>query len=456
MNAPMEPIGADERLTAVPSEHAVLGALLLDNDCLERLGDLHAEHFSVGDHRAIYAELLRQIADGKPVDAITVYERLQAKGQSAADLGYIMALAQNAPGSAGAARHAAIIRERAIRRALIALGGEVADDARTSIDDAMTVIDRATSRLETLAQARVRREPEHVSAGLSGYVDLLMQREEGGTRAIPTGFTGVDALLNGGARRGELIVVAARPKMGKTAFALDVARNVARDHQVAVLSMEMPRAQLHDRNIAALGRIPLPHLISPRQMTTEEGNRLTHAIGVYESMGLWIDDQGGLKLLDVRMKAKQVKRKAGLDFLVIDYLQLMEGEGDNRNAQIEGITRGLKSLAKELDITVMLLSQLNRELERRPNKRPQPSDLRDSGAIEQDADVVIFLYRDEVYNQNTDDKGICEVDVALNRQGQSGRVGLAYIGEQTRFETLATSWQPSAPKRHSPPSRGFD
>lgn len=456
MNAPLPNIRAEDRLTAVPSEHAVLGALLIDNECFDRLGDLRAEHFSVGDHRAIYAELERQIAAGKPTDAVTVFERLQAAGLNAADLGYILALAQNAPGAASAARHAAIIRERAIRRSLVSLGDEMAHDAKASAEDAPALIDRATTQLENLAQARVRREPIHVAAGLIEYAKLLGARETEGAKAISTGFRDVDALLSGGFRAGELIVVAARPKMGKTAFALNVACHIARGKQVAVLSMEMPATQLHDRNLATIGRIPLQHLLEPSRMLEDEWARLSTAMQVMEGMGLWLDDEGGLRLLDVRMKAKQVKRKSGLDVLVVDYLQLMEGTGDNRNAQIEGITRGLKALAKELNITIVLLSQLNRELERRPNKRPQPSDLRDSGAIEQDADVVMFLYRDEVYHPDTADKGICEVEVALNRQGQSGRVALTYIGAQTRFETMAKDWHPTPPKRQAQPSRGFD
>ena len=179
-------------------------------------------------------------------------------------------------------------------------------------------------------------------------------------------------------------------------------------------------------------------------MTSEDWNSLTAAIAKIDAMQLYLDDQGGLRLLDVRMKAKTIKRRHGLHVMVVDYLQLMEGEGDNRNAQIEGITRGLKALAKELDIAIILLSQLNRELEKRPNKRPQASDLRDSGAIEQDADAVIFLYRDEVYHPDSMDRGICEVDVALCRQGAPGRAALAYVGAQTRFENLMQGWRPGS------------
>jgi len=280
------------------------------------------------------------------------------------------------------------------------------------------------------------------------HVEEIERRMSGQTRAISTGFPEVDKKLSGGLRAGELIVVAARPKMGKTGFALCVACNVAEEHSVLVLSMEMPKAQLHDRNLANLGRIPLPHLLEPQNMQEQDWTGLTHATLKLANMDLFLDDQGGLRLLDVRMKAKGIKRRHGLDVMVVDYLQLMDGEGDNRNAQIEGITRGLKALAKELGIAIVLLSQLNRKLEERPNKRPMPSDLRDSGAIEQDADAVIFLYRDEVYNPDSPDIGVCEVDVALCRQGAPGRVALGYVGEQTRFENLTHRWQPAkAPER---------
>jgi replicative DNA helicase len=272
----------------------------------------------------------------------------------------------------------------------------------------------------------------------------LERRLVGGTNAIATGYADLDEKLNGGIRPGELIVLAARPKMGKTGLALNIACNASQAHNVLVLSMEMPRAQLHDRNIAALGHISLSHLLKPALMTQADWDALTLAADKIEQLNLYLDDEGGLKLLDVRLKAVGMKRKHGLALLVIDYLQLMESDGDNRNAQIEKITRGLKALAKELQIGILLLSQLNRDLEKRPDRRPQPSDLRDSGAIEQDADAVIFLYRDEVYNEYSSDRGLCEVNVSLCRQGAPGTVALRYVGEQTRFENLSYSWSPSA------------
>jgi replicative DNA helicase len=423
---------------SIEAEQSVIGAILRDNDAFDRLGDLRPEHFYLGDHAAIYSELLKQIVAGKSVDVISLMVALNGKVSDAGP--YLNSITQATPSSANAGRYAAIVRDKALRRALIGLGRDVADSAINSPDDSAALIDRASSRLEQLAVSRVRVEPVRAADEMPAHIALLERRMEGGVSAIPTGFPSLDMKLSGGMRRGELIVLAARPKMGKTALAINIACNAAVDYAVSVLSMEMPRTQLHDRNLAALGRIPLLHLLKPTMMTDQDWNNLTHATMKIGELNLFLDDQGGLRILDVRMKAKGMKRRHGLDLLVIDYLQLMEGDGDNRNTQIEGITRGLKALAKELDMAIILLSQLNRKLEERPNKRPMPSDLRDSGAIEQDADAVIFLYRDEVYNPDTRDIGICEVDVALCRQGAPGRVALGYIGEQTRFESLSHGW----------------
>jgi len=455
MNAPMN--HTESRLIARDAEQFVLGALLIDNDAIDRMGDLRAEHFAIGEHRAIFAEMVGMISRGEPADVLTVSDALKAKGSDAGDLVYLNALHQNTPSAANIGRYSAMVRDKAVKRGLIALGRETVEIVESSALEAAALVDQLSSRLEALAQERIKQEPTKAADDLVAHVELLEQRRAGNgpSKAIPTGFPDLDAKLNGGIRRGEMVVVAARPKMGKTAFALNIACGIARDYGVLVLSMEMPKSQLHDRNLATLGRIPLPHLLQPNAMTDREWAQMTDAMVKLNGMNLWTDDQGGLSLLDVRMKAKQVKRRHGLDVLVIDYLQLMEGEGANRNAEIEGITRGLKALAKELGIGIILLSQLNRELERRPNKRPQPSDLRDSGSIEQDADVVIFLYRDEVYNPDSPDKGICEVNVALNRQGESGRVALAYIGEYTKFESLAHPWSPPPPKAPPSRSRGF-
>lgn len=415
------------------AEQSVLGALLIDNDAYDRMGDLRAEHFFRADHQQVFKLICQGIEAGQPVDVITLSDKLP----ESVPLVYLNDLATNTPSSANIGRYADLVRTAAQRRALAAMASEVSEEAQ-GLSDPAQIIDKAQSKLESIAEQRTKSEPIKAKDDMLRYIVELEKRSEGvGVKAIPTGFADLDEKMMGGIRRGELWIVAARPKMGKSAFAFNIALNAAEEHSVLILSMEMPKDQIHDRNVAVLGKIPLPHVIDPRKLEKQEWASLTAAVGRIEKMNLFMDDQGALRLMDVRMKARQVKRRHGLDLLVIDYLQLMDGEGDSRNAQIESITRGLKALAKEMKIGIVLLSQLNRSLEQRPNKRPMPSDLRDSGAIEQDCDGALFLYRDEVYNEHSKDRGICEVNVGLIRQGEPGTVGLAYIGHQTRFENLA-------------------
>lgn len=419
------------------AEQSVLGGLLIDNDAIDRCGDLRAEHFYRSEHRSIFTEIVRMIEAGKPADALTLADALPDCG-----LAFMNELAMNTPSAANIGRYAEIVRDRAQKRGLLTLSSDMA--AMVMADkapDAAKIIEAAQSKLDKLAESATSTEPVSVADDLGSYVEELERRREGGVRGIPTGFPDLDEMLSGGIRRGEVVLVAARPKVGKTAFALSVARHAAVEHSVLVLEMEMPKMQLHDRNCAALGRINIASLLNPGRMDEDEWGRLTLAIKRASELNLFVDDQAGLRMLDVRNKARMVKRKHGLDLLVIDYLQLMEADGDNRNAQIESITRGMKSLAKELKIGVLMLSQLNREVERRQDKRPLPSDLRDSGSIEQDCDVALFMYRDEVYNPDTMDKGIVEVNVGLNRQGATGTVGLVYIGEQTRYESLERGYE---------------
>ncbi len=438
----------------VSAEQSVLGALMQDNDAIDRIGDLQAAHFYRGDHCLIFNEILKLARSGKPFDIITLWEVLNAqqKAESVGGLPYLNAMVQSTPGSANIAHYAAIVRDKAVKRGMIKLGMQMQEQAKRSPLEAYLLVDDASSKLDGLMQARLTQEAVRASDDLVRHIAVIEGRLDGGVRAIPTGFEELDTRLSGGIRGGDLIVVAARPKMGKTAFALNIALHVAQEHWVQVLSLEMPKSQLQDRHLANLGQIPLGNLLQPQKMTEQNWSGVTVAAMKLDALSLFLDDQGGLRLQDVRLKAKLQKRKHGLDLLIIDYLQLMEADGDNRNAQIESITRGLKALAKELDCGILLLSQLNRELEKRPNKRPQPSDLRDSGAIEQDADAVIFLYRDEVYNPESRDQGICEVEVALCRQGEPGRMYLRYVGEQTRFTAMAQNWTPNAsfsPKKSS-------
>lgn len=437
----------------VEAEQSVLGALLRDNDAIDRIGDLRAEHFFVGDHGTIFEVIVGQLSAGRAVDPISMIALLSGRVQDAR--AYMGQLTQTMPSSANIARHASIVRDHAIKRAMVALGRDLAEASMTLHGEAATIIDETTSKLEHLAESKTKQEPIRASQDMARHIGEIQARLEGGVKAISTGYAALDKRLNGGIRRGELIVLAGRPAMGKTALAMNIATAVARDHSALVLSMEMPLSQLHDRNIASIGHIQLNRLLAPSELDDDDWNRLTHASVRINDLDLYLDDQGALRLLDVRLKAKAVKRKNGLDLLVIDYLQLMDGDGDNRNAQIEQITRGLKALAKELDIGIILLSQLNRTLENRPNKRPHPSDLRDSGAIEQDADAILFVYRDEVYNADSPDKGICEVIFGKVRQGAPGTEALLYIGEQVRFENL-THWTPRAAEERRKVGRRYE
>lgn len=417
---------------AVQAEQAVIGGLLLDNDAIDRVGGLRAEHFFLGEHRTIFAAIVKSIEDGKPVDVLTLGDALPTIGTP-----FLHSLASNTPSSANVGRYAEIVRDRAIRRGLIAHASQIMDAAfEESGKTGRVLVDEAQGALDKLGDSSVKSEPVRVSDDLSAYAAELERRLEGKSSAISTGFPDLDDRLGGGITRGQSVIIAGRPKVGKTALALAIARNAAVDHSVLVLSMEMPRTQLHDRNTSALGRINLDRLLKPSKMTDEDWNRSTVAFGKLQALDLHIDDQAGLRMLDIRAKARMVKRKHGLDLIVIDYLQLGESDGDNRNAQIEALSRGIKTLAKELNVGAIVLSQLSRRCEERADKRPMPSDLRDSGAIEQDCDACILLYRDEVYYPESEDRGIIEANIALNRQGATGVVGLSYIGEQTRVESL--------------------
>lgn len=443
---------------SIEAEQSILGALMLDNDAIDRVDGLAREHFYRADHAAIFGVICELIAGGQPADVVTVYERFAAKGDAEhiGGLAYLSALAQATPSSANVGRYAAVVRDKAVKRQLLTLAADVPGMVVGS-DEARIVVDRVQSKLEALSQERVKSEPVRASDDLGNYFDQLQGEAEGTIKAIPTGFRDLDDKLGGGMRGGELLIVAGRPAMGKTAFALNICAHVARDHSALVLSMEMPKAQLHQRNIAMLGKVHLRHLRVPSLMTEEDWRALTAATGKISDLNLYLDDQPALTLLEVRSKARVIKRKYGLNLLVIDYLGLMTGgPSENRNQEVGSYSRGLKALAKELDIPVIALAQLNRGLESRADKRPSMADLRDSGEIEQDADTIMFLYRDEVYHPDSQAKGVCEVIISKQRQGETGMVGLAYQGEYTAFHDLQHSYAPPLPKRAAQTSRGFD
>lgn len=448
-------------LRAVPqsieSEQAVIGALLFDNDAIDRIGDLKTEHFFRGDHRAIFAEIVKLIGANRPADVFTVFESLGDRAQDFGGMQYLDKLSSNVPGSANIARYAEIVRDRAMKRGLSSLGSMLQDMAfNPDGASAAELIERAYSQLEAFAACDDQDDMADLQTAMTEYIELLETQHEGRVVATPTGFTDLDEKLDGGMNGGDLIIVGGRPSMGKTAFVMGVGKNVAESMPVAVFSMEMPKKQLMRRLVASLGSIPMGILGDPRRMQDEHWPKLTHAMQRAQNLRFFIDDKPARSLSDIRASCRALKRKHGLGLVIVDYLGLMAGgEGDNRTQQVGANSRGLKVLAKELDVPVIVLAQLNRGLEQRPNKRPMMSDLRDSGEIEQDADTVMFLYRDEVYNPDTPDRGLCEVILAKQRNGEPGRVALSYEGMFTRFRDMESGREyghTPAPKRQS---RGF-
>src|SRR5574337_690934 len=406
-------------MASVEAEQSVIGAVLIDNGAMDRIAaPLLAEHFSREDHRRIWRAILRLIGAGRPADVVTVFEAMESSGEASGCGGwaYLGEIAMATHSAANVRRYAEIVVERAALRSLAAASDEIAG---LVADPSMTLgekIQAAQGRVMAVQDAgSVRRtEPQHIRDALMRHTDVIDARQEGKVCGLQTGFDDLDRLLNGGLRAGQLVIVAARPGMGKTSLALQLAHHAAAAGTPALfLSQEMSEADITDR-ILALHELPL-----------------------------YLDDQPALSLLDVASKARKVQRKVGrLGLLVIDYLQLMTGTGDNRNAELERISRGLKQLAKELGIPVVALSQLSRKCEERPNKRPMTSDLRDSGAIEQDADVIAFVYRDELYNPDSPDSGTAEILVRKNRQGRIGDARLAWRGECAAFGNLdAYAWQ---------------
>lgn len=443
---------------AVEAEQSVIGALLGDNDAIDRVGGLRVEHFYRGDHRAIYAEITGLLAQGVGADALTVFERLDGKGRAAevGGLRYLNELANQTPGSSNIGRYAEIVRDRWVKRSMIATASEIQDSVGTSPEPANVLLDRVASKLELLAAGQERKEPVRLSVAMSEHLSVMERRMEGKETILSTGLMDLDRALGGGFRAGQNIVLAARPGMGKTALALNIALAVAQSGFSLFLSMEMQSSEIVDRSTAQLGRIPLQDVTN-----SSKDNAFWESVTVAASkigeLGLFVDDQGGLTLLDIRNKARAIKRKHGLNLLVVDYLQLMSGDGENRNEQIGVISRGLKALAKELGIAVLTLSQLNRKSEDRTNKMPQQSDLRDSGSIEQDADIIIFIHREEVSNPDCSEewRGFAQVRIAKIRNGRPQDIGLNYAGEWVTFQDRRGPW-PSKSEAPARRGRGFE
>ncbi|WP_368655417.1 replicative DNA helicase [Castellaniella ginsengisoli] len=452
MNAPYE-------LAALPqskdAEQAVLGGLLLDNEAIDRIGDLRREQFYVHGNGVIFDHIQRLIAQQRPADVVTLFDSIRSAGQDA-DLRYLNDLMSNTPSAANIGRYADIVREKALLRGMLKAANTVHEIVQGPLP-AAEKLDAAQAEFGKLAETTTRREPASIRDALRRYVDALDVRlhGEGPNPGIPTGLKDLDDILNGGIRRGALVTLGARPGMGKSALGETVALNATlAEHSVLFLSMEMPEAEVTERAVASVGKIAATALAkADRDLGQSDGwSRLTHAVQRLEETAFFIDDEPGLSLLQVVTKARAVKRKHGLDLLVVDYLQLMTGTEEKRYQQIEAITKGLKILAKTLNIGVLALSQLNRDVEKRTTKRPQLSDFRDGGSIEQDSDILLGLYREEQDNPDTPNKGFAELFVMKNRQGKTGKVPLTYLGDQMRFEncTWVPPEEPAKPQR-----RGF-
>ncbi len=440
---------------SVEAEQSVLGGLLLDNAAWDRIADrLVAEDFYRHDHRLIFQHIARLIDHSRPADAITVYEALQTSGKAgdSGGLVYLNSLAQNTPSAANIRRYAEIVRERAVLRRLISVGEEVAASALNPQGrEAKQILDEAETKVFQIAEqgARDKGGFKKLDVLLGSVVERIQELFDRGSSSdvtgVPSGFTDLDS-KTAGFQEGDLIIIAGRPSMGKTALALNIGQHVAIDMgmPVAVFSMEMGAEQLAMRLLGSVGRIDA-HRLRTGRLTDEDWPKLTEAIERMQAAPLHIDETPALNSLELRARARRLAREYGkLGLIVVDYLQLMSANaaGENRATEISEISRSLKGLAKELKVPVIALSQLNRTVEQRQDKRPVMSDLRESGAIEQDADVILFIYRDEVYNPDSPDKGVAEIIIGKQRNGPIGRVQLRFGGEHTRFDNLSLTSSP--------------
>ncbi len=432
---------------SLDAEQSVIGALMLDNAAWDQVGDLISEtDFYRHGHRLIFHAIESMADAGHPFDVITLSERLGERGEldEVGGLAYLGEVAKNTPSAANIKAYAGIVRERAVLRALIQVGSAIADTAYNPEGrNTEELLEHAEKLVFEIAEKGARHRGgflpiKELLVEAVDRIDTLFQQDSAIT-GVATGFSDLDELTSG-LQRSDLVIVAGRPSMGKTSFAMNMAEHAAiRDKvPVAVFSMEMPGEQLAMRLMSSLGRID-QHKVRTGKLGDDDWPRLTSAVGLLADAPVFIDDTPALNPTELRARARRLKREHDLGLIVIDYLQLMQvpGASENRATEISEISRGLKALAKELNVPVIALSQLNRSLEQRPNKRPVMSDLRESGAIEQDADVIVFIYRDEVYNDESPDKGTAEIIVAKQRNGPIGTIRLTFLGQYTRFENFS-------------------
>jgi replicative DNA helicase len=433
---------------SIEAEQAVLGGLMLDNNAWERVLDQVSDgDFYRHDHRLIFRAIHKLVDLNHPFDVVTLHEQLDKEGVSSqvGGLAYLAELAKNTPSVANIKAYAAIIRERATLRQLISISTDIADNAfNPQGRNAEEILDDAERQIFQIAEARPKTGgPVGVNELLTKAIDRIdtLFNSDSDITGISTGYTDLDGKTSG-LQAADLIIVAGRPSMGKTTFAMNLVENAVlrSDKAVLVFSLEMPGESLIMRMLSSLGRIDQTKVRSG-QLDDDDWPRLTSAVNLLNDRKLFIDDTAGISPSEMRARTRRLAREHGeIGMIMVDYLQLMQipgSSGDNRTNEISEISRSLKALAKEFNCPVIALSQLNRSLEQRPNKRPVNSDLRESGAIEQDADVIMFVYRDEVYHPETEHKGIAEIIIGKQRNGPIGFIRLAFIGKYTRFENLA-------------------
>lgn len=433
---------------SMEAEQSVLGGLMLDNNAWDTVSEVVLDdNFYRQEHRKIYRTMRKLVNDGNPIDVVTLSEELDRTGdlEGAGGLDYLIELAKNTPSASNIRAYSEIVRDRSLLRQMISAANEIADDAfnpdgKTSEE----ILNSAEQKIFQIAEDRPNQGgPEGVNELLKKAVDRIdtLFNSDGDMTGVTTGFDDLDA-KTAGLQPSDLIIVAARPSMGKTTFAMNLVENalMASNKPVLVFSLEMPAEQLMTRMLSSLGRIDQTR-VRTGSLEEEDWPKLTTAVNMMRDKPLFIDDQAGISPNELRTRARRIVREHGpLSLIMIDYLQLMQMKTpgiESRTQEISEISRSLKAIAKELECPVVALSQLNRTLEQRPNKRPVNSDLRESGAIEQDADVIMFIYRDEVYNEDSEHKGVAEIIIGKQRNGPIGTSRLAFIGKYTKFENLA-------------------
>ena len=432
----------------VEAEQSVLGSLLIDRNALSEVsGRLKSEDFYLEKHKEIYEAIMTLYEESLPIDIVTVSDALQRRGtlEKVGDLDYIAQLANNVPTTANVSHYASIIQDKALLRSLIATSGKIVDLGYQGAMEGTEVLNEAEKSIFDLSQGLNRTGLEPINSLLDKTFTQLEElcRNTGDLTGVPSGFVDLDRKTSG-FQNSDLILVAARPAMGKTSFVLNIAVNAAlRTFPVAIFSLEMSRTQLVNRILSLEAMVELEKMRTGK-LESEDWKKIGYSLGPLSKSPIYIDDNAGINTMEMMSKLRKLKLERGLGLVIIDYLQLMEGrkKTDNRQQEISDISRSLKIMAKELDVPVIALSQLSRAPEQRNDHRPILSDLRESGAIEQDADVVMFLYRDDYYNEESEKRNVVEVIISKHRNGSTGTVELAWLPQYTKFGNRMYDEQP--------------